>query len=257
MNELIPYLMQRLQQHNGTAGIAKPGTALERLILHGEVQPPVNETFSKPATRYGPIIDGEAVRSIPVGGGGLLDGIKGAVSRGVSTAGGSLAGMANPLMAAIMGSVQGDVLNNHKPRMYGPSGPAIPGGQVTGSPLPPVAGMGPPSPPISGPQSPTPAAPPTYPGVDAMAGHAGPTYPQVDPMAAHAAPMPQPRPQMAQAPMPMPQPRPPQAPQAPQEMGFFQRNTAMMRDPVTGMFIDPSAAARAQAQGGGLNNKAN
>jgi hypothetical protein len=31
-------------------------------------------------------------------------------------------------------------------------------------------------------------------------------------------------------------------------MGFFARNTAMMQDPMTGQFIDPTAAAQAQAQ---------
>jgi hypothetical protein len=41
----------------------------------------------------------------------------------------------------------------------------------------------------------------------------------------------------------MPMPRPDQAP-APQQpdTGFFARNAAMMRDPSTGQFIDPSAA---------------
>lgn len=81
------------------------------------------------------------------------------------------------------------------------------------------------------------------------------------PMMAHGVPMPQPRPQMAQH-TPMPQPRPAEAPQP---MGFFQRNAAMMTDPVTGMFIDPGAAAQAQAGGGDiikkmlglLHNKAN
>jgi hypothetical protein len=70
-------------------------------------------------------------------------------------------------------------------------------------------------------------------------------------------------PQMAQS-TPMPQPRPQQAPQ-PQEMGFFQRNAAMMQDPVMGGFIDPGAAAQAQASSpaninkmlGMLFNKAN
>jgi hypothetical protein len=88
------------------------------------------------------------------------------------------------------------------------------------------------------------------------------------PQMAGGIPMPQPRPQMAQAPMPMPQPRPAQAPQAQPSspMGFFQRNAAMMQDPVTGGFIDPQAAAQAQAGGNSniinkmlelLHNKAN
>lgn len=83
-----------------------------------------------------------------------------------------------------------------------------------------------------------------FPLADAMAGHSAPAGPMAAP----------PRPQMAQpqpqaAPMPMPQPRPQQAPQ---EMGFFQRNAAMMQDPLTGMFIDPGAAAQAQASSGAI-----
>jgi hypothetical protein len=71
------------------------------------------------------------------------------------------------------------------------------------------------------------------------------------PQMAGGIPTPQPRPQMAQAPMPTPQPQP-QPAQAPSPMGFFQRNAAMMHDPVTGGFIDPAGAAQAQA--GGSNN---
>jgi hypothetical protein len=70
------------------------------------------------------------------------------------------------------------------------------------------------------------------------------------PQMAASVPMPQPRPQMAQhTPMPMARPA-----SAPQEMGFFQRNAAMMTDPVTGMFIDPGAASQAQ-NGGNIINK--
>jgi hypothetical protein len=54
-----------------------------------------------------------------------------------------------------------------------------------------------------------------------------------------------------------------QAPQSQPEMSFFQRNAAMMRDPATGMLIDPSGAAAAGDQGsiikkmlGYLHNKA-
>jgi hypothetical protein len=49
------------------------------------------------------------------------------------------------------------------------------------------------------------------------------------------------------APVPMPMARPAQAPQPQPQMGFFQHNAAMMRDPVTGQLIDPQGAARAQA----------
>lgn len=66
---------------------------------------------------------------------------------------------------------------------------------------------------------------------------------------ASASPPPAPQPQQAAAPVPMPAPRPAEAPQ---QMGFFQRNAAMMRDPSTGDFIDPSAAA--QAGNGGILN---
>lgn len=51
----------------------------------------------------------------------------------------------------------------------------------------------------------------------------------------------------AQPHVPMPTARPTHAPQALTPMSFFQRNAAMMRDPVSGMFIDPANAARAQA----------
>jgi hypothetical protein len=53
----------------------------------------------------------------------------------------------------------------------------------------------------------------------------------------------------------MPQARPAEAPQA-DPMSFFQRNSAMMTDPGTGQFIDPMAAAQAQAvRGPDLINK--
>lgn len=54
---------------------------------------------------------------------------------------------------------------------------------------------------------------------------------------------------------PMPAPSPPQAPQAPPEMNFFQRNSAMMQDPSSGAFIDPTNAKRAQASGPDVINK--
>lgn len=48
--------------------------------------------------------------------------------------------------------------------------------------------------------------------------------------------------------VPMPTARPPDAPQATPDMGFFQRNSAMMRDPSSGAFIDPTHAESAQSQ---------
>ena len=67
-----------------------------------------------------------------------------------------------------------------------------------------------------------------------------------------AAPAPAPQPAAApspapQASVPLPQPRPDAAPQAEPDMGFFQRNAMMMRDPITGAFIDPTGAATAQS----------
>lgn len=50
---------------------------------------------------------------------------------------------------------------------------------------------------------------------------------------------------MAAAPVPMPMARPAEAPQASSPIAdFFARNTAMMKDPNSGQFIDPSAAAK-------------
>lgn len=97
-----------------------------------------------------------------------------------------------------------------------------------------------------------------------------PPSPMPDPAQQIAARFPQ---AMAQAPaptqapqapsVPVPSPRPAQAPPPQPEMSFFQRNAAMMRDPVTGSFIDPSGAAAAGDQGsiikkmlGYLHNKA-
>jgi hypothetical protein len=81
-----------------------------------------------------------------------------------------------------------------------------------------------------------------------------PPSPMPDPAQQVAARFPQ---TMAQAPapaqapqapsVPVPSPRPAQAPQPQPQMGFFQRNAAMMRDPATGELIDPQGAARAQA----------
>jgi hypothetical protein len=38
-------------------------------------------------------------------------------------------------------------------------------------------------------------------------------------------------------------------------MSFLQRNSAMMRDPSTGQFIDPTAGSQAQASGPDVINK--
>jgi hypothetical protein len=42
---------------------------------------------------------------------------------------------------------------------------------------------------------------------------------------------------------PLPRSRPAEAPQAPEDTGFFRRNAMMMQDPMGGGFIDPTGAA--------------
>jgi hypothetical protein len=99
-----------------------------------------------------------------------------------------------------------------------------------------------PAPPISTPNYAPPAPPaPMYPvGSDPMtAGGIAPSVPLQAPRPAQTPP---------QA-VPLPMVRPADAPQAPAPMGFFARNTAMMRDPSTGDFLDPAAAQKADATG--------
>lgn len=57
--------------------------------------------------------------------------------------------------------------------------------------------------------------------------------------------------------VPTPQPRPAEAPQpeAPSPMGWFARNTAMQRDPLSGDFLDPASAQRAEVSGPDLIQK--
>jgi hypothetical protein len=111
-----------------------------------------------------------------------------------------------------------------------PVSPTTPGALSTG-----------PAPPISGPQTPdmTPAARVAQ-GWDQFA------PPMPAPQVVPPAPAPAPA-------VPTPQPRP-DVP-APDPMGFFQRNAAMMRDPSSGAFIDPTSAERAQASGPDVINK--
>lgn len=302
--DLIPYL-QRMIQQGGTA-LVPSGRGLQRTygqfsevpqeiggpsqprlgyIHNGEVQPPPRETFGKPAPRMGPLIDGEVVRGLP--GGGPGSSLMSRVGTAMAAESGSMASMANPLLAALMGSLHPDLLNNHKGYFNSPNvqvasrfggmappsaqptpeqGPAFPQGAVSSAPIPdamtpadqvanrfgastmnPVAArFGQFQPPSSGD-----GLPGWLTGANLAMGH--------------SSGFPQPQQAMAQAPpsMPMPQPRPAAAPQAQPEMGFFQRNAAMMRDPVTGMLIDPQGAAAAGDQGsiikkmlGYLHNKA-
>lgn len=62
---------------------------------------------------------------------------------------------------------------------------------------------------------------------------------------AQNAPAPGPAPMNAQASIPMPAPRPQEAPQANPFMAFFQRSAALQRDPITGDYLDPEAAQKA------------
>lgn len=79
----------------------------------------------------------------------------------------------------------------------------------------------------------------------------GPVGAPATPMAANA-----PVPQAPQPSVPMPQPRPMDAPQADANpmMSFFQRNAALQKDPLSGDYIDPASASRAQAQPGILSH---
>jgi hypothetical protein len=132
-----------------------------------------------------------------------------------------------PWMAPMYGAAQGDILNNHP--VAGTTPPAAP----TPTQAPQQAPFGQGSGPIPFMNNP----------------FSGMSSQQPAPRPAPAA-APSPAPQVATPPQPasspMPQARPAGAPQAPPDMSFFQRNTAMMRDPVTGAFIDPTAAAQAQ-----------
>ena len=44
---------------------------------------------------------------------------------------------------------------------------------------------------------------------------------------------------------PSPRPRPSEAPAPTSELSFFQRSTALQRDPITGEYLDPEAASKA------------
>lgn len=118
-----------------------------------------------------------------------------------------------------------------------------------------------------------PEAPPPYPmpePVD-MGTHAPPSQAPVPPVLSNAGPSPlynaqgpagpmgapqtPPSPIGAPQSVPMPMARPAEAPQAPPEMPWWQRNSAMMSDPNGGGFIDPEGAARAQASGPDVINK--
>lgn len=132
-----------------------------------------------------------------------------------------------PWMAPMYGAAQGDIMKpNPRSAFVQPSAPAAPA-----APTPP-------------PQAPW--------WADGRSFGAAPAAPPPAPAPAAAAPAMRP-PQAPQ--VPLPQPRPAEAPSAPPDMSFFQRNAAMMRDPGTGAFIDPTAAAQAQVRGPDLINK--
>ena len=114
--------------------------------------------------------------------------------------------------------------------------------QAAASPVPPPAGPVP----ISGPDTPAPSPFGQGAGkIPFLNSPFGQMLPQSPTPGASAAP---PSAPAAQPSVPLPMPRPAEAPQAQPDMSFFQRNAAMMRDPSTGDFIDPSGAAQAQTQ---------
>lgn len=167
-----------------------------------------------------------------------LSGPKGSlVPRGAAAAGasGGLASMANPLLAAIMGSIQGDTLNNHKGFF---TSDAVKQADAAASQA-------------AGNPQPTQAMPPVQPMDDAPQRGA----PELPWWASGDMTKMFPGASQPSSPVPMPMARPPQAPQAapaapaaaPQEAqpdtSFFMRNAMMMRDPGTGELIDPSGAA--------------
>jgi hypothetical protein len=283
MNNLIPWLPGYLQPWGTARAVTAPGTSVTPYTYNGEVQPPPRETFSKPAPRFGPTIEGEAIRPVSSAAApSALDTAQALVSRRLLSLLGSHAGtLAAGADAALgpMGAViaAGDGRGtNSADDMKGLTDAyaaarndrlshASPAGQVTSAPLPPPD-MGPSANDqvanrFGGMQPPAPA---TF--AERFGGLAPAVLAKGDMLQASPAqvianrgmfpfvPMPHPRPQMAHATaaVPMPQPRPAAAdapaPTAP--MTWFQRNAAMMRDPITGQFIDPAAAARAQAQQG-------
>lgn len=253
-------------------------------IHNGEVQPPPRETFGKPATRMGPLIEGELAHGAERGVMGRVLGLLGGRGlAGTMAAGGEAA--LGPMGAVIAaGDGRG---SNSLSDMQGLTSaykaaraehPAIPAGTVTSAPLPPIpqgptpndqvanrfGGMQPPSPMTPNQQvadrfgqfqapSSGGGLPGWLTGANLALGSGG---------FLQGAPAPRP-PQPQQPPAPAVNPNgsiagaqgPTSVGGAPlqQPMGFFQRNAAMMRDPVTGQLIDPQGAARAQQQDqGGL-----
>lgn len=91
------------------------------------------------------------------------------------------------------------------------------------------------------PQAPMLPTPPTPPPVNITPDQAAPTPPVLSQAMASVPPVAAPT-------VPLPTPRPADAPQAPPPMSWFQQNAAMMRDPSTGQFIDPTGASQAQSQ---------
>lgn len=131
-----------------------------------------------------------------------------------------------PMGAMVQANMQGDVLNNHKVAVA-PQGPAA----APAPSVPALGGLG--------------LFPPTSPQSPNWLRDAQMT-PTNAPAPAPAPAAPAPAPQAAT--VPMPAARPAAAPAAPDPMSWFQRNAALMTDPAGGGFIDPQAAARANAQ---------
>jgi hypothetical protein len=272
MNNLIPWLPQYLQPA-GSRAVTTPGTSAVPYIYDGEVQPPPRETFGKPSPRFGPTIEGEAIRPVSSAAApSALDNVKALVSkrllsllggRALGTLSAGAADAALGPMGAVIAAGDGRGTNSaddmkgltdayaaaRRERLSH----AYPAGQVTSSPLPPPV-----APPASGPPISTSnyTPPPSIPTWASQGGvsqsgpfpqNGLPSWAQNQPVAPSAGFNPQPRPAAAAA-VPMPQPRPASAPQPDPGMNFFQRNAAMMQDPMTGQFIDPTNAAVAKSQ---------
>lgn len=223
--DLVPFINNYLRPSNwGRTDVAPTGRALSRTGAGTDVSVP-GRSLTRP--NGPPIIDGEW-SEVPK----ELEGPKGALARGAAAVagGGGFGSMANPLLAAIMGSIQGDTLNNHKGFF---TSDAVKQADAAASQA-------------AGNPQPTQPMPPVQPLDDAPQRGAAelPWWATGD--------MTKMFPGASPAPVPMPRARPAQAPQAapeaaPQESqpdtSFFMRNALMMRDPASGELIDPQGAA--------------
>lgn len=237
MYNLIPWLPGYLQ--SGGTSVVPSGRGVQRYIHDGEIEPPARETNQKPAPRYGQTIEGELA-----GQGGAPNAIEGGFSpldfvkkrllavmqnRALgSLAGAPISGPMGAMIAAGDGrpdNSPGDMKALTDAYAAARTHSSVPVGQVTSSPLPPVAGA--------------PVDPSTTDIAGGMQGAGSGQAPQ---------PVPLPRPRPMPVPMPQARPRavaPQAAPQAAANpvanwLSWMQQNAASkpVRDPVTGMFLD-------------------